>query len=76
MLLQSETKVEPDLRLGFGGFGVTIWFNCCQNFKCLAAKHVMSGTLLLEHVFVLCPLLDATHSNFVIFAILEKNLKI
>ena len=31
----------------------------------------MSGTLL-EHVFVSCPLLDATHSNFVIFAISEK----
>ena len=32
----------------------------------------MSGTLL-EHVFVSCPLLDATHSNVVIFAILEKS---
>ena len=35
--------------------------------KCLAEKHVMSVTLLLEHGFVSRPLLDAIHSNFVIF---------
>ena len=37
-----------------------IWHDSLLNFKCLATKHVMSGTLL-EHVFfLLCPRLDTT----------------
>ena len=44
------------------------WCDSCllsqlSYFKCLVAKHVMSGTLL-EHVFLLCPCLDGTNSRW------------
>ena len=41
-------------------FGATVCFNGCQTSKCLAAKHVMSGTRLEHAFFVLCPRLDPT----------------